>query len=268
MATSPSSVLLLRNVGAETTAQNVDPSEAGDLRAVLAEVGARLSDVFGADNVLWVEGRTEELCFPAIWDNARTEAEKVTATVILGVKHTGDFGRRDARATVELYRRLTQGGALLPAAVGFIFDREGRSRQEQDDLRRESSDLVRFLPRRMFENYLLVPEAIASLANAVGYFGSEKMTRDQVATWIEAHKWDHELFGQDVSPEARTDDLWYREVRGANLLEELFADLSDRRVTYDKVRHGLVLTKWICEHQPEDFADVVMLIREAMMKAG
>ena len=42
-------------------AQNID-----DLQAVLLDVGAKLSDVFGADAILWVEGLTEEECFPRI----------------------------------------------------------------------------------------------------------------------------------------------------------------------------------------------------------
>ena len=32
----------------------------------LAEIGKRLSDVFGAENILWVEGQTEEQCYPLI----------------------------------------------------------------------------------------------------------------------------------------------------------------------------------------------------------
>ena len=30
-------------------------------------VGARLSDVFGMDNIIWVEGETDEECFPMIF---------------------------------------------------------------------------------------------------------------------------------------------------------------------------------------------------------
>jgi predicted ATPase len=266
-ATNPSSVLLLRKDGPETTARNIDPREASDLRAVLAEVGARLSDVFGADNVLWVEGLTEELCFPLIWEIARTEEERFTATVMLGVKHTSDFQRRDARAAIELYRRLTAGGALLPPAVGFIFDREGRPPKEQDDLARESRGLVRFLPRRMFENYLVAPSALAAVMNAIDGFRPQTVTAEEIERWLEEHKWDHEYFGRKVELESREGALWLRDVDGARLLETLFRDLSEGRVAYDKVRHGVRLTEWICPREPATFGDIVSLIREAMTRA-
>jgi hypothetical protein len=266
-ATSPGRVVLLRKNGAETTARNVDPREASDLRAVLADVGARLSDVFGADNVLWVEGLTEELCFPLIWGAARTDEERVTATVMLGVKHTSDFQRRDARATVELYRRLTAGGALLPPAVGFIFDREGRSKQEEEDLARESGGLVRFLPRRMFENYLISPPALATVMNGIDGFRREIVTVEEIERWLGNHKWDREYWGRDVGLELRDNALWLKEGDGARLIGTLFRDLSEGRVAYDKVRHGVRLTEWICQHEPVNFEDVVMLIREAMTRA-
>src|SRR5439155_11899920 len=118
-----------------------------------ADVGARLSDVFGADAILWVEGLTEELCFPKI------AQRPLLGTAIVGVMHTADFDPRRSEATVQLYQRLSGGRGLLPPAVGFIFDREGRSDGEREDLERYGS--VSFLPRRMYENYLLNPTGVA-----------------------------------------------------------------------------------------------------------
>jgi len=40
--------------------------EASIQGTLLAETWARLSDVFGSDNILWVEGRTEEMCYKKI----------------------------------------------------------------------------------------------------------------------------------------------------------------------------------------------------------
>ncbi|NBB73726.1 MAG: AAA family ATPase, partial [Bacteroidetes bacterium] len=55
-AAEPSTLTLARLEGSETKLQTLDVSETEDLRISLAEVGARLSDVFGADDILWVEG--------------------------------------------------------------------------------------------------------------------------------------------------------------------------------------------------------------------
>jgi predicted ATPase len=67
-AADPQALLLVRKEEdeAESTIDTVDVNATQQLRRSLYEVGARLSDVFGADNVLWVEGRTEEQCFPVI----------------------------------------------------------------------------------------------------------------------------------------------------------------------------------------------------------
>jgi ABC-type cobalamin/Fe3+-siderophores transport system ATPase subunit len=245
-ATNPSMVLLLKKEAAATVTQEVNPREATDLRTVLAEVGARISDVFGADSILWVEGRTEEQCFPLIRNAFSGPDSKVTGTVILGVRHTSDFQPRDAKATLELHQRLTEGGALLPPVVGFLFDIDGRSSRERADLTRQSEGGVRFLPRRMFENYFLVPEALAAVMNGIGGFREVQVRADEVVEWLDAHRWEREYFEREIPEGEQTDEVWAREGHGANLLAALFADLSERRVEYRKVRDGVEATKWIC----------------------
>lgn len=65
-AASPCNVILLRRKENETTVETIDVNETNELRQFLSEIGARLSDVFGCDKILWVEGRTEEVCFRRI----------------------------------------------------------------------------------------------------------------------------------------------------------------------------------------------------------
>ncbi len=78
-----------------------------------------MSDVFGADNVLWVEGRTEEACFPVIWGSAPTPNERVTATVILGVRQTGDHGVALTKLICERQpAEFAQIVALIREAIG------------------------------------------------------------------------------------------------------------------------------------------------------
>ena len=55
----------------------------------------------------------------------------------------------------------------MPPALAFSFDREGRTEKEMADIRRQSDGRVHFLHRRMFENYLLDPEAIAAVLSQV-----------------------------------------------------------------------------------------------------
>jgi predicted ATP-dependent endonuclease of OLD family len=66
---NPSKIVKLQYEDCETKASLIDSRETAEQRSLLAEIGVRLSDVFGADNILWVEGPTEERCLPLILNN-------------------------------------------------------------------------------------------------------------------------------------------------------------------------------------------------------
>jgi hypothetical protein len=50
------------------------------------------------------------------------------------------------------------------------------------------------------------------------------------------------------------------------LLEDVFADLSEARIAYDKVTDGAKLTRWLCENSPEDLEELANLIEERLAK--
>jgi hypothetical protein len=91
--------------------------------AALAEVGARLSDVFGFDKVLWVEGQSDAQALKSLMEAAGRPQRRVG---ILPVRDTGSFRRRKIAEVLAIYRALSMGQALLPPAVLFLFDRDGR----------------------------------------------------------------------------------------------------------------------------------------------
>lgn len=257
-ATHPDTILLVRRTDSESVIDELDPAHAEQVQLLLLEVGARLSDVFGAENILWVEGQTEEMCFPEILQ--RICKRPLFGTEIIGVAATGDFDARRPRAAFEIYRRLSRGRGVLPPALGFIFDREQRNQRERDDLIRESDGTVHFLPRRMYENYLLRPEAVAAVCSGTEGFRESPVTADEVSVWVDTKKWDRKYFGRVVVEGQRSDTLWYQNIDGAKLLHDLFAELSEHRVTFQKTRHSVELTRWLIEHCPEDLADVGQLL--------
>jgi hypothetical protein len=248
-----SRLLLVQMPGVESEVKSIDPREPSSLTAVLAEVGARLSDVYGADSILWVEGRTEEACFPIIRQLALTTASAVTGAAILGVRQTGDLEGRDAQRVIEIYERLTTASTLLPVVTGFLFDREAHTEAERADLLRRTSNRISFLPRRMFENYLLVPEAIAATLDEKNCCASD------IARWIEEHRWDQKYL-RPLEVTDRAVETWEAFGNGALLLRDLFSRVSENRTTYDKVRHGLALTKWIVTNQPDLLRPLAILI--------
>ena len=124
-AADPQTILLVRKDDSESIITPVDMKNSDDANIILREIGARLADVFGADNILWVEGQTEETCFPQIL--SAISQEPLLGTVIRGVLNTGDFDKRSRELTLQIYRRLSEGSGILPPAIGFIFDRERQS---------------------------------------------------------------------------------------------------------------------------------------------
>jgi predicted ATPase len=254
-ASDPCVILLLRKQKAQTEITKVNANQTQDLRNVLSEVGTRLSDVFGADHILWVEGRTEERCFPLIVE--KILKQRLLGTKILGVLNTGDFeaGNNNIERIARIYGRLSQGGSLLPSAIGFFFDRETKTKTQRDDISRiiqQAGSQIRFTGRRMYENYLLNPHAIAAVMSAIPDFRPTNpiIAEAEVATWIDEHK----LTFYDTPPKAGED--WRETVHGANLLKSCFKELSDGRIPYEKVEYGEQLTEWIIGHSPDDLSAI------------
>lgn len=263
-AAEPTTNFLLTWSQGETAIVPVDYAEAAGLPDVLAELGVRLTDVFGADRLLWVEGATEERCFPMIY-RALTR-QSLGGTRILGILNTGDLDSKDAARILRIYKRVTQGSALMPLTVGFLLDRELRTEVECEDLTRESNGVVSFLECRMYENYLLEPQAIADVLNRADPSGETQVTASDVDKWLCAQGQSPKL----LPPEARTltspNAPWYTntKVDGARVLETLFQELSACRVAYEKIRHGVELTRWFLNHKPETFQPIVNAIRELL----
>ena len=255
---NPQTLFLLRKVEAETVIEQLQSTEAQDQKLLLSEVGARLSDVFGADNILWVEGATEELSFPLVVEKVLNKA--LQGTKILGVVQTGDFESKRSRLILQIYDRLTKGSGLIPPSTGFIFDREGRNQQDQDDLIRRSQGKVVFLPRRMYENYLLNPHAIAFVASQIEGFRDSPVTPEEVAQWLECNSSDKKYYDSHISESERTGEGWIQKVHGAKILADIFKEFSGSHIEYDKVKYGVALTEWIVEHAPTDLTEVAKVI--------
>ena len=243
----PLVIHLLRRGESETTIEQIDRAKVSDLRNCLDELGAGLSEVFGAESVLWVEGPTEERCFPLIRDALPKRPAR--SCVIVSVKRTGDFARRTAKHSFEIYEQLTKSSALVPPALAYVFDRDGRSDTERRDLERASNGRVHFLLRRCYENYLIDHDAIAAVLNSLSTFASQPIDPEVVRQWIETKR--------GPGPEA---DLWLVEGDGAKLLSELFSELSQQEQEYNKIAHGQQLTAWILQNRRHLLDDLSALI--------
>lgn len=148
-------------------------------------------------------------------------------TVILAVETTGDLvetkDKKRAATIFYIYKRLSGSSSLLPPAIGFIFDSEGKNEAEKNNLKKRSDKPVCFLSRKMYENYLLIPQAIAFVLTHDPDV-KDKKWKDSPFTEVEVEAWiaqnglekDYIKVSQTLSV---FDDRWLKEVDGAKLLK-------------------------------------------------
>ena len=144
--------------------------------------------------------------------------------------------------------------SLLPSAVNFSFDRESRTDQQIDDLKRESRGRVHFLPRLTYENYLLNSDAIAAVLTAIPRTGQASVTTEAVIAWMKANGG---RYSQIKNWSGDLDDTeWLAAVHSPSLLNALFDELSGVNLEYSKTTHSVLLTEWLLEHRPEALAEL------------
>ncbi|HEY9798681.1 MAG TPA: AAA family ATPase [Leptolyngbyaceae cyanobacterium] len=261
-AANPSTIVKLRYEDGETKASVMNSEDVKEQRSLLAELGVSLSDVFGADNILWVEGPTEERCFPLILE--KVAKKPLRGTQILAIKNTGDLEGKRAHVIFDIYDKLSGGKSLFPPAIGFVLDSEGRSEREVEDLKRRTHNPVEFLPRRMYENYLLHPEAIAIVINKEDESREEPITSTEVQEWLDKTKQEGHYLPKGVQKEGLSDSEWLCKVDGANLLKSLFTEFSEARVEFSKTKHSFELTEWLVEKEPDRLSELADFLQNVL----
>lgn len=261
-ASEPKNVLFLTQKNGKTNIERIDLGSFENQRRCLQEVGANLSDVFSADSIIWVEGITEEECFPLI---LKKKGLSKLGVSILAVRNTGDFqsGNKKEKTRIHaIYRKLSQANALIPPAVGFIFDKEGSSDAHIEEAQRDMGKDVKFLSRRMYENYLLEVDAITDVLNKSPSFSENPISVSQISDWIDKN-------GKNENYKAQKFDVfseeWLKNVHASYLLYDLFQSLSGAREEFNKTTHSIMLTKIILENNPDAFKDIEDLL-ESFLK--
>jgi AAA15 family ATPase/GTPase len=262
---NPSTIVMLRSQDCETVASVMKAEDSKELGNLMDELGVKLSDVFGADNILWVECPTEEACFRKILEAKRP----LRGTTILAVNSTGDFEQKDYRSAeiiFKIYEKVSGKESLFPPAIGFIFDKEDRDSIKIEDMKRRSGERLKFLPRRMYENYLLHPEAIADVINQEDKEEQQQpLTGANIQDWINQNKHNESYFPKNFPREKLSDSSWVDEnIHGANILADLFTQLSDTRVVFRKPLYPTKITEWLLQHEPNHFSELTEFLQECL----
>lgn len=241
----------------ESSVRNISPKEAQLAKGILEDIGIKLSDVFGADRIIWVEGITEQECYKLIL--AHFGDTLSTGTEIISVRNTGDLEGKHAQVLYEVYTKLSNGVTIIPPAIGFIFDKENRSEKVMKDLTRMSKGKAHFLKRRMFENYLLNSAALAAVIKELDNFCEIEISEKDIQLWIEQNGADKSYF--EKGSERPFTANWFALVHAAKLLDKMFTQLSKGTYKYDKRVHGLMLTNIILAIAPQELDGVYKLIK-------
>jgi len=264
-AADPQVLIMTQLEDCKTSLSALDGSDNRDLYYSLSDIGASLSDVFGADQILWVEGATEQECFPLIV--REVVRHPIMGTAIIGIRETGDLEGRDAKRVFQLYNRLSKASVLLPPALGFILDEECRSSVQKEELRKLSGGRAVFLSRRMYENYLLSAAGIAAVANEIaGFRPDQPVSEEEVQRLIEAKRQRLDFYCRGTKSAPTTD--WIQGIDGARLLTEIFVELSGSRVAFEKTKHSVSLTKWLIRNDPGRLREIADLLARILSAGG
>jgi len=251
-ATRPEKLLLLR--WDEQESQTVIVSNSGatveHLRSSLSEIGATLSDVFGFDLVVFVEGSTERECFPLF-----LPLENRSAVNFVAMKEPSGLTSKKSGGLFDIYSRGVAGSALLPPRTRFSFDRDGRTATEVADTVRTSKGSAYFLDRPMYESYLLHPEALSTLLKRLDG-ATNANTPAAIEQWLSANYERFPVKGLPVSSLANCD--------AAKLLDAMFKAFTEARFEYNKVEHGKELTQWILANDDAWLADLLEYIAKLL----
>jgi hypothetical protein len=247
-AVNPKTIALLEFDGVATSVKQIGPTEIHKLRGGLAELGIRMTDLHAKDSVLWVEGQTEELVFPEILRWACPEV--AAGTAVMRVERTGTFSTRkiDPTEVAFIYERLSHASALVPPMVCILLDGESMSAERRAAAELGSNGRLRYLPRRMLENYLLHPEAIAAALHANGETVGLEIVSSRLSVLLNTNT--------------------IEEVDGAQILATLFSELSDARQEFRKTRDVELLVSHLLETEPEFLRPLRDFLRGLFALAG
>lgn len=248
-AVNTRSISLLEFDGVATTVKQIGPKDLHLLRSGLADLGIRMTDLHAKDHVFWVEGQTEELVMPALLRWACPEV--AAGTAVLRVERTGTFSKKkgiEPAEVAQIYERLSNSSAMVPPMVCILLDGESLTETKRKEIEITSNGKLRFLERRMLENYLLYPSAIQAALTELGLGVETEEIKASLA---------HALGTSD-----------HIEVDAADALKTIFAELSESKLEFRKTRDVPVIIEWILANNPDYLEPLRACLRKSFDLPG
>jgi predicted ATPase len=263
---SPDRVYLIRKIGYESQVQLVDLTNLTQLRAIAGQLGVSMTDVFAAERVIWVEGQTEELCFPYLF--SATVGPVPRGTLFASIVATGDFMKGGARPTLifDIYDRLTAAAGPLVQSAVFAFDGERLSEEKKADIRKRARGRVAFLPRRNFECFLLHASAISSfICGKVGELDPESV-EDDVRRCLDESGGDARFGAKTYWTRGPMGREWMVHVDGAKLISHICSQVTENRLHFRKGTDSLAILKLLLARDRGHLSELVQYV-EGLVEA-
>lgn len=251
-------IYMIERQGYSSSIKGINLEVAHHAREVAGKLGFSMMDVFGFDRMIWVEGPTEEVCFPYL-----VRHFELGSLHGIGFSSVGSPAEltvaAKAQSVMDAYDRAGKQLSPLLRGMAFALDREGLSDNEVAAQERSKRKL-RFLPRRCFESYLICPAAIAKV---ISDLDNRTISPDDVSLALN-------VGGENrfCAPSAWNGDIanpdWLKRVDGAKLLKHLFSSLTDNRVEFRKTRDAIELTRYIAKFYPEALGEVTAYLTKIL----
>ena len=159
-ASNPSTITMLNYIDGETKVEQIDLSNAKGVKKVFIDLGIEPSTFAFANHILWVEGPTEVKAFSKILDDAKINNVVIKPTVPSEFRQNKKRFE-NVRHIFNLHEEISGANSVISPKMTILLDKEiGKEKENADLIRQFGKDEFNFIPRAMYENYLLDPDAI------------------------------------------------------------------------------------------------------------
>ena len=116
----------------------------------------------------------------------------------------------------------------------------------------------------MYENYLINSAAICKVINESDSESTTPITLAIVENWLKTKGAKPEYFSPAAEISSYGEEKWFEEVHAGKVLKALFGELTDNRVSYNKVQHGARLTQLLSEAPDRGLTDLANFLASVL----
>ena len=232
-ACSDAKIYLVSRDGFESKVAEIGGGKIELARKVSSSLGFSMLDVFGHDRIVWVEGPTEEIAFPALLKAAGSWPGAEFGFCAVGSTDGFSAGTPRTKQVLQIYENAGRRLSPLLKGMAFALDRERMSAHDVKTYQRKYRKL-RFLPKRSLENYLVHPPSITTLISRLdGRDYNQELIQSSLVKFAPEFSDPRFPFAGELD-----DADWVANVDAPRLLSRLFAELTDNRCVYRKTSHS------------------------------